>query len=174
MKIGKNFKCLGTIEPFNRHFVEIGDNVLLGGQSKIVLHGPIRPYRENNKIILEDLVWVGFRCLILPGTKIGRASLVGLNSVVVNDHPPYSIIAGSPAKAIKKREIGEILNFYVIRILMDGTLGVTKAKWPLLTMDHIKYALGHKTATPYDENLDLDNMTVKEILEKYATKYMEL
>jgi len=170
MKVGENFRCLGEIEPFNRDLVEIGDNCLLGGQSKIILHGPIRPYKKNNKVIFEDLTWIGFRVLILPGTKLGRATLVGANSVVFGDIPPYSIVAGNPCKVIRKRSGEELLRFYVIRILMDKVLGTVHPDWSLLTMEHIKYALGHNTDSPYDPNLDLDNMTVKDVLVHFSAQ----
>ena len=172
-KIGKNFINLGMIEPFHNEWVTIGDNVLLGGESKIVLHGPIRPYREDPTVVLEDLVWVGFRALILPGTHIRRSSLVGAASLVAGEFPPYSIIAGSPAKVIRRREIGEMLNFFIIRILMNGVLGVTKADWRLLNMSHVKYVLGYGTPTPYDPSIDLDSMTVQDVIEELVEeKYL--
>jgi len=165
MKVGRNFRQLGDIEPFNRDWVEIGDHCLLGGQSKIILHGPIRPYRDDPRVIFEDLTWTGFRVLILPGTKIGRASLVGANSLVCGEFPPYSIIAGNPAKVIRKRDGIELLRFFVIRILMDKVLGTLEPDWSLLKMAHIKWVFGHGTDQPFDPSLDLDNMTVQEVLE---------
>ena len=162
--IGKNFENLGQIEKWNQHLLKIGDNCLLGTESKIILHGPILPYKSENKIIFEDMVWVGFRSTILMGTKIGRCSLVGTGAVVKGNFPAYSIIAGNPAKTISKRSVAEILRFYTIRFLMGRVLGTVEPNWSLLNMEHIKYALGHNTDEPYDKNLDLNNMTVAEAL----------
>ena len=170
MKVGKNFRNLGNIEPWNQDWVEIGDHCLLGGESKIILHGPIRPYKENNKVIIGDLSWTGFRCLILPGTKIGRCCLVGATSLVFGDFPSYSIIAGNPAKAIRRRDGYELLRFFVIRILQDKVLGVDEPDWSRLKMNHIKYVFGYGSDDPFDPDLDLDNMTVEEVLDHYRPK----
>lgn len=67
---------------------------------------------ENNKevindgaksVVIEDDVWVGLNAIVLPGVTIGRGAIVGAGSVVTKNVPPYSIVAGSPAKIIKKR-----------------------------------------------------------------------
>jgi len=167
MKIGKNFENLGEIERWNRQYVTIGDNCLLGTESKIVLHGPILPYKDNKSVILGDLTWIGFRSTVLMGTKLGRACLVGTNTVVRGEYPAYSIIAGVPGAVTRKRDIEELLRFYVIRILMKKVLGTIQPNWNLLTMDHIKYALGHNTSEPYDTSLDLDSMNVDDILNMF-------
>lgn len=164
MKIGKNFENLGEIERWNQQYVTIGDNCLLGTESKIILHGPVLPYKDNKSVILGDLTWVGFRSTILMGTKLGRACLIGTGTVVRGEYPAYSIIAGVPGVVTRKRDIEELLRFYVIRILMKKVLGTVQPDWNLLTMDHIKYALGYHTDEPYDTSLDLDSMNVNDIL----------
>ena len=119
--------------------------------------------------MFEDLTWIGFRVLILPGTRIGRASLIGAASVVFGDIPPYSIAVGNPVKVIKRREPYELLRWYTIRIKMDAVLGTVEPDFSLLTMQDVKYLFGHGTESPYDPSLDLDNMTVQDVL-SYATK----
>jgi serine acetyltransferase len=51
-------------------------------------------------VIIGDDVWIGQRCLILPGTRIGDGCIVSAGSVVRGKFPPYSLIAGNPAKVI--------------------------------------------------------------------------
>ena len=59
---------------------------------------------ENDQdIIIESDVWIGCNVTILKGVKIGRGSVVAAGAVVVKSCPPYSIIAGVPAKVIKRR-----------------------------------------------------------------------
>ncbi len=50
----------------------------------------------------ED-VWIGAQAVILRGVRIGKGSVIGANSLVNSDIPPYSIAVGSPAKVIRKR-----------------------------------------------------------------------
>ncbi len=52
--------------------------------------------------IIEDDVWIGERSTILKGVTIGRGSIVASNSVVTKDVPPYSIVAGNPARIVKE------------------------------------------------------------------------
>jgi maltose O-acetyltransferase len=48
-------------------------------------------------IVVEDGVWIGARCVILPGIRIGRGSIVAAGSVVTENVPPNSFIEGNPA-----------------------------------------------------------------------------
>lgn len=52
-----------------------------------------------------DKVWIGFSSIILKGTTIGEGAVVGAGSVVTKDVPPWTIVAGNPARVI--REIPE-------------------------------------------------------------------
>lgn len=59
----------------------------------------------NAPVILEDHCWIGFGSAILKGVRIGEGAIVGSNSVVTKDVPPWTIVAGNPARII--REIPE-------------------------------------------------------------------
>lgn len=55
-------------------------------------------------IVIEDDVWIGANVIILSGAKIGRGSVIAAGAVVPKkEFPPYSIIAGNPARFIKTR-----------------------------------------------------------------------
>jgi acetyltransferase-like isoleucine patch superfamily enzyme len=51
-------------------------------------------------VVIEDEVWIGSRCLILKGVTIGHHSVVAAGSVVRHNMPPYSLVAGNPARRI--------------------------------------------------------------------------
>lgn len=139
-KIGQHSKIYGKIDDTRGEWVTIGERVVVGSQAMILTHGPIRPFKKDPTIVIEDLTWVGFRAIILPGVKIGRCSIIGAGAVVVSDVPAYSIYAGNPAKFIRYREVKEILRSFIIKWLMNKRLGYeSKVKWELLTYDHIKY-----------------------------------
>lgn len=59
---------------------------------------------KNEKIIINDDVWLGANVTILPGIEIGECSIVGAGSVVVGDVEAYSVYAGVPARKIKSLE----------------------------------------------------------------------
>ena len=52
-------------------------------------------------------VWIGFDCVVLPGVTIGDGSIVGARSVVTEDVPPYTVVAGNPARLIRRIENDE-------------------------------------------------------------------
>ena len=54
-------------------------------------------------IIVGNDVWIGAKSTIMSGVKIGNGSIIGAGSTVTKDVPPYSIVAGNPAKFIKFR-----------------------------------------------------------------------
>lgn len=59
-----------------------------------------RPLVSPGPVIIEDNCWIGEKCCILPGVKIGRGSTLGAGAVCRLSTPPYSIVIGNPAKVI--------------------------------------------------------------------------
>lgn len=59
------------------------------------------PMKEYH-IYIEDNVQIGMRAMIMPGVRLGKGCVVGANSIVTKDVPPYTIVAGQPAKVIKE------------------------------------------------------------------------
>lgn len=57
----------------------------------------------NNTIVINEDVWIGTNSTLLYKANIGRGAVVGANSLVVNEVPPYACVAGSPAKIIAVR-----------------------------------------------------------------------
>lgn len=57
----------------------------------------------DQKIVIEDDVWVGLGSIILSGVKVGTGSIIAAGSVVTKDVEPYSIYGGNPAKKIRDR-----------------------------------------------------------------------
>jgi acetyltransferase-like isoleucine patch superfamily enzyme len=62
---------------------------------------PARPIR------IERNVWIGFDACVLPGVTIGEGSVVGAKSVVAENVPPFTIVAGNPAGVIRRLDAGE-------------------------------------------------------------------
>lgn len=57
---------------------------------------------SKSPIYIEDDVWIGARCQILKGVRIGARSIVAAGSVVTKDVPADCLVGGNPAKVIKK------------------------------------------------------------------------
>jgi acetyltransferase-like isoleucine patch superfamily enzyme len=92
--------------------MKIGSNVVIADGVYISdnLHGyedvntPVmeQPLVSAGPVVIEDDVWLGERVCVLPNVTIGRHSVIGSNSVVTKDVPPYCVAVGSPAKVIKR------------------------------------------------------------------------
>ena len=104
--IGKH----GSIAAIDR--VEIGKNVLFARYVHITDHShgyediskpiSVQPLICKGPVVIEDDCWLGFNCEILSGVHIGKHSIVAARAVVTKNVPPYSIVAGNPARVVKK------------------------------------------------------------------------
>lgn len=56
---------------------------------------------QTSPVTIEDKAWIGFNSIILKGVTIGEGAVVGAGSVVTKDVPPYTVVAGNPARIIK-------------------------------------------------------------------------
>ena len=88
--------------------IEIGENSTLAYRVAVYTsafpHGNLltRVYpKKIAPVIIEDNCWIGANAILLPGITIGRCSEVGAGSVVTKNVPPYSVVAGVPARVIK-------------------------------------------------------------------------
>jgi acetyltransferase-like isoleucine patch superfamily enzyme len=52
-------------------------------------------------VVIEDNVWIGRGAIVLPGVRIGTHSVVAAGAVVTTDVPERTLVAGSPARAVR-------------------------------------------------------------------------
>jgi acetyltransferase-like isoleucine patch superfamily enzyme len=67
---------------------------------------PWQGFTTKGPVTLGDNVWLGANVVVTSGVTIGRRSVIGANSVVIDDIPEFSIAAGAPAKVLKTIEYG--------------------------------------------------------------------
>ncbi|WP_237151947.1 CatB-related O-acetyltransferase [Oryzibacter oryziterrae] len=95
-------------------FIMGGANHLMGGIStfpfQIFASGwekdfdmaPILAGLKGDTLVGND-VWIGRRATILPGVRIGDGAIIAAEAVVSRDVPPYAIVAGNPARVVRRR-----------------------------------------------------------------------
>ena len=90
--------------------ISIEDNVAIGSNTMIFAHVNIgtnvflksKYPRTVSKVIIKSGAWINPGCIITAGVTIGENSIISVGSVVTNDVPDNCIVAGNPARIIKK------------------------------------------------------------------------
>lgn len=125
-----DFSCLnGTYVVCDRH-VEIGDHCLLSwgvvicdsySPERVSLQqrrkqmdkgsaNPCRPFPgagEPLPVRIEDNVWIGFDAFVAPGVTVGRGSIVACKTIVRENVPAYSLVAGNPQRVVRRLDPGD-------------------------------------------------------------------
>jgi acetyltransferase-like isoleucine patch superfamily enzyme len=120
IKVGN--RCfIGSSHLVCRDKIIIGDDVIISWGVTIVDHNShslewlhrqhdvtdwINDRKDWGKVIVKsvqvkDKVWIGFGATILKGVILGEGAVIGACSVVTRDVPPYTVVAGNPARIIK-------------------------------------------------------------------------
>lgn len=90
--------------------IKIGDYVHISpfviiNSSQIDLKNFSKKLHKNESVLIENHVWICSGAIINPGVRIGKMSVVGAGAVVTKDIKPFTVVAGIPAKPIKKIKI---------------------------------------------------------------------
>lgn len=103
MEIGNNIEIannVGLIGKYDHDYSSVGVSIKDApwiGDSDYDFKG------KDQKIVLEDDVWIGYGSVVFTGITVHRGAIVAAGSVVTKDVPPYSIVAGNPAKVLGER-----------------------------------------------------------------------
>ena len=92
---------------------------------------------KGDTVIGND-VWIGQNVTILPGVHIGDGAIIGANSVVASDVTPYTIVAGNPAKLIRKRFDDELTALLLKFKWWDKSIEEINSLIPVLTCSDLK------------------------------------
>jgi len=93
--------------------IKIGNGVGIGPSVKIITsyhkdNEPNKPILacklEFKEVVLEDGCDIGIGAVILPGIIVGEGAIIGAGSIVTKNVAPYTVVAGSPARFIKRRK----------------------------------------------------------------------
>ena len=106
MKVGKGFTrqqgCF--IDPTHCYLIEIGDEVTMSIRVTLLAHDAstkkFTGYTKIGRIKIGNEVFIGANATILPGVTIGDKAVIGAGSVVSQDVPAGSVVAGVPARVI--------------------------------------------------------------------------
>ena len=96
--------CVGHVS-IGRNVV-MADRVFVGdtnhGYTDVTMPILLQPMAAPRPVVIEDDCWLGINVCVLSGVTIGRHSVIGANSVVTRDVPPFSVACGNPAMVVKR------------------------------------------------------------------------
>lgn len=76
--------------------------ILTGGYD--YTRGMVERVHLSSPVRIENSVWIGAHTIILPGVRVGQGAVVAAGAVVTRDVAPYTLVAGVPARPIKRIE----------------------------------------------------------------------
>lgn len=110
VRIGSRCAINGGVYILGRCGIRIGDGVVLSARCMLIdasldpgsfAGGNVRTYSDA-AIVIGNEAWIGAGAIVLPGVTIGTRSIVAAGSVVTRDVPAYSIVAGNPARILRR------------------------------------------------------------------------
>ena len=125
-KVGRNVRLRMPVVVYEPEQLELGDDVDIGelcvlrasgglviGSRVLIAAGSVLATRghplalprfgqvEDAPLRIEDDVWIGSGAILLPGVTVGRGCVVAAGAVVTRDVPPFTVVAGVPARALR-------------------------------------------------------------------------
>lgn len=126
--------------------LHIGDYVCIGAEAVILMGGnhthrtdwfSLYPFAEalpdayvgKGDTVIGDGAWIGMRAMIMPGVTIGEGAVIASGAIITKDVAPYTIVAGSPAAAIRQRFSSKTV---------DGLLALGIYRWEKAKFDALR------------------------------------
>ncbi len=109
VRVGDNCRLIGVNFGSEPYLVKLGDHVSITGSYFVTHDGGVWVFRDKipeidiiAPIEVGNNVFIGLGSIIMPGVKIGDNVIVGAGSIVTKSIESNSVVAGAPAKIIKK------------------------------------------------------------------------
>jgi acetyltransferase-like isoleucine patch superfamily enzyme len=109
VEIGDDVSFSGFLHIWGMGGVQIGNRVMIGSHVAIssLTHDPAAAVMKGTciakPVVIEDDAWLGAHAVILPGVRVGRGAVVAAGAVVTKDVPARMIVAGVPARPMRRR-----------------------------------------------------------------------
>ncbi|HMH16104.1 MAG TPA: acyltransferase [Edaphobacter sp.] len=117
LRIGDNVNIEQNVHLVCHSRITIGRDVSITGNCAIVdvthpyadINDPVkigmRILDEDSFVVIGDGCFLGFGALIMPNVRIGKYCIIGAHSVVTKDIPDYCVVAGNPARVLRRYDV---------------------------------------------------------------------
>ncbi|KRL27781.1 galactoside O-acetyltransferase [Limosilactobacillus frumenti DSM 13145] len=107
LHFGKNVFINSGVTFVDLGGIYLSDKVLIGPKANIIsVNHPLDPTNRRNvelkPVYIHENAWIGANATVLPGVSIGRNAVVAAGAVVTKNVPANTVVAGVPARVIKK------------------------------------------------------------------------
>jgi putative colanic acid biosynthesis acetyltransferase WcaF len=109
LTLGTHVAISDRVILYNLGQMTIGDSTVISQDA--YLCGGTHDYTDasypllRKPIVIGRAVWIAAGAFIGPGVSVGDGAVIGARAVVTRDVPPWTVVAGNPARVIKKREL---------------------------------------------------------------------
>ncbi len=109
LRAGSSVYVDASVNLYNVYGISISDRVVVSQEA--FLCGASHDFRDplmpltGGEIHLGADVWICARAFVGPGVTVGDGAVVGACAVAMKDVPPWTVVAGNPARVVKKREM---------------------------------------------------------------------
>lgn len=103
MEIGNNIDIannVGLIGKYDHDYSKVGVSIK---DAPWIGDGTYNFWGKNQKIIIEDDVWIGYGAIVFTGVHVHRGAIIAAGSVVTHEVPKYAIVGGNPARVLGRR-----------------------------------------------------------------------
>ncbi len=134
IEVGDNVLLMHGIRVSSAERIVIGDDCMLASFCYLTdadwhdIHDRTRAVGRTAPIILEKGVWIGDSAIVCKGVHIGRNSIVAAGAVVTKNVPPNVIVAGNPAKVVKKLDPDRVVTMGALYDRLEKA-GLEKNSW---------------------------------------------
>lgn len=99
---GVSFGLEATPDVFFPELVTVRDDAVVGYDATVLCHEFLQDEYRTGEVVIGERAMIGAGAVILPGVEIGRDAQVAANSLVTEDVPPGTTVAGVPAEELER------------------------------------------------------------------------
>ncbi|MFB6160751.1 MAG: DapH/DapD/GlmU-related protein [Haloferacaceae archaeon] len=93
-----------TPDVFWPELVTLGDHAIVGYDATLLCHEFLQEEYRTGEVVVGERAMIGAGAVVLPGVEIGAGARVAANSLVADDVPPGTTVAGVPAEVVSERD----------------------------------------------------------------------
>ena len=100
---GVSWGLESTPDVFWPERITVGDDAIIGYDATLLCHEFLHEEYRLGDVVVDDRAMIGAGAIVLPGVTVGAGARVAANSLVVEDVPPNTTVAGVPAEIVSER-----------------------------------------------------------------------